>query len=969
MRLNKKFVIGFIVIITLMTALVLIPKNKIQNYADKYAGTDDLNADVEGIGRENTYSKYLDAHATALYPNADINVNVTDYSKGEGVKILREYEGKENVILTTESSYVEWQVQVPEAGMYQVYMEYYPEKARGVDIERKFYINGQIPFLGADALTFTRLWTDKSEPTRDNQGNDIRPSQTEVPDWTGAYFKDDLGYFTKPYCFYFDQGVNTIRLEAVNEPAIIKTLTLCAVKDETTYSEYLKKMTNISASATAADYKEVIQGEDSILRSSPSLYPLYDRASSNTVPYSIYNIRLNMIGGYGWRVPGQWIEWEFNVPEDGYYNISIKGRQNYNRGFVSNRAVYIDGEIPFSELEKIGFKYKNKWDSYTLSDSDNNAYQFFLQKGKHTIRLEVTLGDLGYILNDMQDSVYRLNSIYRKILVLTGTTPDVYRDYKIGQIYPEVIEAMDLESKRLYKMVDETVAYSGQKASQTAPMLTLAGQLGRFVDNPDKIPKSFQNFKDNIAAMGTSILTMSEAPLDIDYITITGTNAKPDVVEETFIDKVVHEVKSFGASFIIDYNAVGDVYDNDEAIQVWILSGRDQSTILKTMIDDTFTPKQKIKVNVKLVDPSVLLNSVTAGKGPDVVLTAMNNEAVNYALRNAVEDITGFPDYEEVLEDFNPSAYNSFRFEGGIYALPETQYFNVLFYRKDILEELGLEVPKTWDDLLAMLPTIQQNNMSVAIPTTERTLNNVSNPDLSGYFNLLYQHGGTMYDPEGKSTVIDTESGVQAFETYTKLFMQYKLPTIYDFPNFFRAGSMPLGIADYHLYNTLVVFAPEIRGLWDFTLVPGTLQPDGSVNHSVHSWGQCTMMLKQEDENKKQNAWEFMKWWVSTDTQVRFGKEMESVMGASARYATANVNAFKQLSWSHDQLEVLTEQRNWTVGMREIAGGYYTSRHITNAIRRVINKKEDPRETLLDYTTKINEEIIKKRLEFGLDVR
>jgi hypothetical protein len=66
---------------------------------------------------------------------------------------------------------------------------------------------------------------------------------------------------------------------------------------------------------------------------------------------------------------------------------------------------------------------------------------------------------------------------------------------------------------------------------------------------------------------------------------------------------------------------------------------------------------------------------------------------------------------------------------------------------------------------------------------------------------------------------------------------------------------------------------------------------------------------------------------------------------------------------------VLDEQWQWTVGLREVAGGYYTQRHITNAIRKVLNKNEDPRETLLDYTTTINQEIEKKRLEFGLTVR
>lgn len=969
MKSKKKPLIGFIILFIVVVAFLFIPRREVKNFEDKYENAGDLSMDVGGIGRDNTYVKYLIAHSSAEFPVKDIQVDISNYKNATGVELLGEYEGIANVLSTTADSYTEWEINVPEAGMYQVQMEYYPEKSRGVDIERKFYINGEVPFFGADALSFTRLWANEKEVIRDNQGNDIRPTQVDVPNWTRAYFKDDLGYFTEPYSFYFEQGFNTIALEAVNEPVVIKSISLCAVPDEIFYTEYLEGLPAVSLSEEGKNYIQVIQGEESTLRSSPSLYALYDRSASNTVPYSVSDIRLNMIGGNAWRIAGQWIEWELTVPEDGYYNITLKGRQNYNRGFVSNRTIYIDNEVPFEELKYIRFQYSNKWESITLSDADQKPCQFYLTKGTHTIRLEATLGNMGNILNDMQDSVYRLNEIYRKILVLTGVTPDKYRDYKIAQIYPEVIEAMELESKRLYKMVDDIVKYAGEKSDQVAPIQTLAQQLEKFVENPDRIPKTFDNFKLNISALGTANFKMSEAPLDIDYITITGIDKKPDPVRETFVDRLVHEVKSFGTSFTVDYNAVGDVYDKDEAIQVWILSGRDQSTILKSMIDDTFTPDTDIKVNVKLVEGATLLNAVIAGKGPDVVLSAGQGEPVNYALRNAVEDLTQLEDYEEVLKDFYPSAYTPYLFENGVYALPETQNFNVLFYRKDIMEEIGLEIPQTWDELISILPIIQQNNMSMAIPTTERTLNNSSNPDLSSFFAMLYQNGGTIYNNSGTSTLIDTESGVAAFETYTKLFTHYKLPTIYDFPNLFRSGEMPLGIADYNTYNTLVVFAPEIRGLWDFTVIPGMLQEDGTIDRSCHTSSLCTFMLKQEDELTKNNAWEFMKWWVSADTQVRFGQEMESVMGASARYATANINAFERLSWSSSQLEVLREQRKWAVGLREIAGGYYTGRHITNAIRKVFNNKEDPRETLLDYSRTINEEIEKKRLEFGLENR
>ena len=292
-----------------------------------------------------------------------------------------------------------------------------------------------------------------------------------------------------------------------------------------------------------------------------------------------------------------------------------------------------------------------------------------------------------------------------------------------------------------------------------------------------------------------------------------------------------------------------------------------------------------------------------------------------------------------------------------------------MFYRTDIIEELEVDLPETWEDLIAILPIIQQNNMSVAIPSTERVLLGAGNPDLTGLFGLLYQNGGTIYNEEGTRTLIDNEAGIRAFEMFTRFFTHYKVPTTYDFANYFRSGEMPLGLADYNTYNTLVVFAPEIRGLWDFTLVPGTLKEDGTIDRSIHAWGTGSMMLKQTDEDKKQKCWEFLKWWVSEDSQVRFGNELEAVMGASARYATANIGAFERLAWTSDQLNILEEQRSWVVGFHEIAGGYFTSSHITNAVRKVMNEREDPRETLLDYATTINKEIDKKRIEFGLDER
>ena len=981
MRKNiKKILIVIAVMIVIAIIAFILSLQGAEDFHEKYAGTD-LTRDVEGMERVGTYTGYLNEHADAHDMTCEAEIDLFDYASSGKVEVYTNYEGTDKALFTDTDSSVSFHVQIPQTGYYNLYMEYLIPESRGVAAERGVRINGEFPFEDAQNITFTRIWTDGGEVKTDNQGNQIRPTQIEVYDWQSSCFEDDMGYITEPYRFYLEKGDNEITLEAENEPMIIRKFMVAPVSVIQSYEEYAAKYPDISDQAAAAGYIQTIQGEDSTLRSESSLYAKYDRSSPTTYPNSITNTVLNYVGGDTWRSSGQWIEWEFEVPEDGYYNIMIKGRQNYSRGSVSSRTVYIDGEIPFSEMKEISYAYSNDWECKDLADDNGVPYNFYLTKGIHTIRLEATLGGVGPILEELEDSTYRANQIYRKILVYTGANPDRYRDYYIEANYPEVMEAMELESKRLFKIVDDTVSYSGQKADNIAAAQTVAQQMERFCEKPNKITLEFTTFKDNITALGTASLNMSETKLDIDYLVVSGTGVTPKKDKANIFTKLWHETKSFFASFFIDYNSVGDVYDesgDDEVVKVWILTGRDQGTILKSMVDDTFTPESGVKVNVEIVDPTALLNAVLAGRGPNVVLSVGADQPVNYALRGAAEDITQFDDWEEVLSHYTPSSYEQYGLDGHIYAIPETQTFNVMFYRKDVLEEMGLEVPDTWQELIEMLPTIQGNNLSVGIPTaagsssttTASTAVASNVPDLSLYFTLLYQYGGDMYNEMGTKTTVDDEAGIQAFDDYVRYFNDYGLPTIYDFVSRFRSGEMPIGISAYSTYNTLMVSAPEIRGLWDFTLIPGTeyTNPDGTtyIDRSDFITGSATMMIATEDESLKQKSWEFMKWWAKPDTQVRFGREIEALLGSSARYATANKDAFEQLSWSADDIKVLSEQWDQTVGIREVPGGYYTGRHITNAIRKVINDKDDTRETIIDYSIKINEEIEKKRNEFGL---
>ena len=175
---------------------------------------------------------------------------------------------------------------------------------------------------------------------------------------------------------------------------------------------------------------------------------------------------------------------------------------------------------------------------------------------------------------------------------------------------------------------------------------------------------------------------------------------------------------------------------------------------------------------------------------------------------------------------------------------------------------------------------------------------------------------------------------------------------------------MPIGIIDFTMYNKLSVFAPEIKGLWAFAPVPGTVAEDGSLRREVGSGGSASVMFKNAEN--KEGAWTFLKWWTGKEAQIAFGRQMEIRMGAAARYPTANMEALSALPWPTNDFQKLSEQMQWVRGIPEVPGGYLTGRNIDNAFRRVVVQGDDPRETLENYVRTMNEEITSKRKEFNL---
>ncbi|MGL5379624.1 MAG: hypothetical protein ACRDBA_06815, partial [Clostridium sp.] len=406
--------------ILLITTVLLAQSLSLYGTNNNSTNTELLTNNLEG--RQDTYESYLQTYQNAPMPVRGVKIPITEYiSADPKVKVLERFEGESQVVRTEEEGYVEWEFDVPDEGWYYVKMDYYPVEGRSSQIERKIEINGSLPFFDATHILFSRVWGNQTAVEQDNRENDLRPRQVENPKWQSDFFKDSMGYYTEPYQFYFKKGKNTLKLTSIREPLVIKAIELCSIQEIPTYDTVKAEYEKLGYESTKGHVIK-IQGEDAQYKSDPTLYPLADRASPITEPYHPSKIRMNMIGAEQWKLPGQWIEWEIEIPEDGLYEIVLKERQDMLRGSFANRKLTIDGNVPFQEVESIPFKFQKEWRMNQLGNEE--PYLFYLEKGTHQIRLEVSLGELGSILNTVENSIFELNKVYRSILMLTGPSPD-----------------------------------------------------------------------------------------------------------------------------------------------------------------------------------------------------------------------------------------------------------------------------------------------------------------------------------------------------------------------------------------------------------------------------------------------------------------------------------------------------------------------------------------------------------------
>ncbi|MBR3895370.1 MAG: extracellular solute-binding protein [Clostridia bacterium] len=825
----------------------------------------------------------------------------------------------------------------------------------------------------------------------DATANELRPTMVQTPEWTSFAMRDSGGFFTDDFGFVLTPDANgqiTITIDGVNESMALAEIRIKPYAKTQSYADYLASIKNNVGNLDEGTGTVKIEAELGNKTSTNGVYPIEDRTSPLTSPADTTRVMLNTIGTEKWAMPGQWVEYKFNVDGSGMYEIFTRYKQSYLDGMFVSRSLsiytnyeseaaykekfgttagYYNG-TPFAEAAELRYDYGTKWQVTGLSNGTDangdkvaDTYQIYFREGvTYTLRWDVTLGSMGEIVQRIENALNALNADYLSIIKLTGTEPDDYRDYGFSRLLPDTLIDMMQQAKNLEDISAFLKDTADTASTYTGTCDQLVGLLRKLAYDEDEIAKNLDNFKSYVGNLGTFLTDAKTQPLQLDYIMIQPASAEEPKSAANFFQTFWHECKSFYQSFIRDYNSMGAMDDGttDATVDVWLAYGRDQSQVIRNMTTNKFTPETGIAVNLKLVSGGTLLPSILAGMGPDVYLGLADETVINYAIRGALTNIEGMEGFDEMVTAcFNRAAMLQLEIadaDGDVhtYGLPETQTFQMMFVRLDILYEVGIEIPKTWEDIYTAQSILESNNMEIGVTTN--------------YKIFLYQSNGDLYADDGMRINLDSIKGLAAFEKMCNMFTQHSFPYSYSAANRFRTGEMPIIISDYTgLYNQLKVFATEIEGKWAFVPVPGTLYEDKSINNTTDSTIAAVVMISNIDDEA--SAWKFMKWYTGAEAQSDYANEMVAIIGDSAKHPTANRLALETMPWTQEEYEEVAKQFENLAAIPNYPGSYFIGRHANFAFLAALNDDADPTTEILSYINTINKEITRKREEFQLE--
>ena len=867
------------------------------------------------------------------------------------------YEYVNDVLAVKAGDTVTLTIDVPVSGRYVMSFDYLSYDESILPVEMGMKIDGGYPFYEARSMKFETTWVSDGVDV-DRYGNEIVSLPDKLIRWEHKEVMDASYRYSDPLPVELTAGVHKLELNIQEGTLLLGNISLEAPGDVAEYAGSTKAEGNALIT---------IEAEDFYQRNDSSIHAIGEYGSSLS-PLSATTTVLNIIDEDSFNEAGQTVSYQFHVDNAGYYYIGMNYRQSEKNDFPVFVDWKIDGEIPNSAFKSYQVEAANKFRTVTLTDDNDDKLSVYLEPGDHTISLTISADNLRYALEAVDEIMSGISDLSLEVTKVTGTNKDKYRDLKLTRYIPDVQDRLLGWVDALYSLAEQAQPYvnakSPDKVAAFSYLLIAANQLKSLAEKPNELVYRVDELSTSVNSINTQIANfvdlINDNDLSIDRIYIYQDGARLPKGQNIF-QSIGTSLKRFGYSFMGQSYSASNT--DESHIQVWVNRPRTYVEIMQKMIDEKFTPETGIEVDLSIMtDAQKLILSNASGDTPDIATGINYSIPFDLAIRGSLVDLSKFDNYKEVFGRYSEGLLVPSVVGDGLYSLPETMNFYVMFYRTDILSKLGLSVPNTMDKLIAMLPDLQMRGLNVYYPTAAMLVMR----NFHGTTPIIYQMDGALYGDTALDILVDSEATVEGFTELTELFTLYDLPV--DVPNFyqhFRNGDLPIGIADFNSYNLILNAAPEIANSWSIALVPGIEDEEtGEVKRYMSGGAESTVMFSSDDE-REQKAWQFMEWWSRADIQAEFGQRLQILYGDEYIWPTANLEAFERLPYPTSDKDIILTQAQYILETPRLLGSYMMERELSNAFNDVVVNGDTVRSRIDEVAKTVLRETERKLEEFG----
>jgi len=832
------------------------------------------------------------------------------------------------------------QVQIPAAGRYMLVFTYRAIIDTVQPMELLVTVNDSAYIVALEqSYTF-----DQFPFSQDERGDERRPRLIKDMSWmtTAAYRAD--GASSAPIMFDMTAGANTITVESVGGAVSLRDM---AVVEAVRIPDYAAYRSLRGGQAASAGQLLTVEAEN-VGGISTRTIQLHSLSEAGLSPETYGRTVFNTIGGQSWQHPGEWIEWTINVPESGYYNIAFKYQQNMSLtpALHSFRRVEINGQVPFAELLNVPFPFSASWSNLVLGGSE--PFMFFFPAGEHVIRLTSVNEPYFEIFYDLLNIAEAIRALDLYIKGITGVfndrQVDSHRIFQLDRYIPDLSNRLANLAANVEAQMVRLSHITGAPSASFDQLRHEVRNLNRFSNNIDLITNSYDALVRIHTNVASFAVTLTEQPLLLDTVMVTPAGEDFPRARPSAFATASFMVRQLVSSFTDDRGTMA--VRDPEVLQVWSLRNRDNINFMQQHANQFFTPYSGIEVAITFIPGTeLLILANAAGTQPAVVSGIERDVPFNFALRNALVPLSQLDGFDTLAANVPPGSMVSYNFAGNSYALPEELIFNVLFFRQDIFDEFNLAPPATWDDTKNILPTLQQNNMNFWIAWGD-------------WLTFYYQFEVPAYTRDGLDLALDSEAGFQVFKYWSDLYTRFNFPhRIGSFYQSFRHGHIPVGISTMQDYFMFRIAAPELAGLWGIAPLPGMVNED-NINVRWQTGDQRGIILFRTDEVREAQGWEFIQWWMDTETQTNFALDLEFSLGQEFRWFSANPEVVAAIPWDENTRRTIMTQMDWFKGIPFAPGGsYLLEREMRNALSDVVIDGDNYRDTLQRAIRTIRQEM------------